>query len=171
MNLSVQRDERANVADDYAWTDTLLSNTTLPALTLNFRQFTLAPSLRAGQKGSFLGDLLRNTYFKHDYSYRDEWESHELTTIKDSSASGKWSLTVRPPRVGIFNVSFSANASQAWSRHTEEGEEWIPGIAATDSTEARWRPLRARCSARSVAASCADRAAAPSMSSASASSA
>jgi lipopolysaccharide assembly outer membrane protein LptD (OstA) len=132
MNLNARRDERANVADDYAWTDTLLSTTTLPGLSVNFNKFTLAPQLRAGQKGSLLGDLLRNTHFDHDYTYQADRTAYEMTTIKKYSASGKWSLSVIPPKVGIFSFKFSANASQAWRRDSTEGQEWI---AATDTTD------------------------------------
>ncbi|MBU8870598.1 MAG: hypothetical protein KOO60_07030 [Gemmatimonadales bacterium] len=137
-NLSVQRDELANVADDDLSTDVKLSNTTLPALSLNFRQFTLAPALRRGQKGSFVGDFLRNTYFKHDYSFKADREDHELTTIKNYDASGRWSLTVRPPRIGIFNFNFSADAGQTWRRDSIEGQEWIAG---SDTTDGYLQPL------------------------------
>ena len=47
-----------------------------------------------------------------------------MTDTKDYLANGNWSLSLRPPRVAIFNVSFSANAAQSWSRKEVEGSLW-----------------------------------------------
>ncbi len=131
-NLNFKREERANAEDDDPATNEMLSDMTLPSLSLNFRQFTLAPALRPGQQGSFVGDLLRNTYFKHDYTFQQDKESRELTTATDTRASGRWGLTLRPPRVGIFNFSFNANASQAWERNELTGQSWVAGTDTTD---------------------------------------
>lgn len=131
-SLNIKRDERANAEDDDPATNELRSNTTLPNLTLNFRQFSLAPQLRSGQRGSFAGDLLRNTTFKHSYSFQSDREVRERTTEKDYDATGNWSLALRPPRVGIFNFNFSASAKQNWHRNELTGRDWNAG---TDSTE------------------------------------
>lgn len=130
-NLNATRDGRVNAEDDDPATDNLLYTLTLPSLSLSFRQFTLAPSLRSGQHGSMIGDLLRNTYVQHSYTMRSDRKANELTDVTTYNASGKASVSVRPPRVGIFNFSLSANGGQDWSRQTTEGSDWV---ADTDST-------------------------------------
>lgn len=130
-SLSVKRVEQANNEDDDPTTNNLRSNTTLPNLSLNFRQFSLAPQLRAGRKGSFLGDLARNTTFKHSYTLISDREERETTTERDYQANGSWSLALRPPRVGIFNYSFSASAKQNWRRNEFSGSDWV---ATSDTT-------------------------------------
>ena len=99
---------------------------TLPSLSLNVRQLTLAPSLRGGQKGSFFGNVLRNTYFSQGYSFQASETGRELIDTKDYQANGNWSLSFRPDRIAIFNVSFSASAAQGWKRHEAEGRIWDP---------------------------------------------
>ena len=129
--LNANRDEFVNATDDDPATNNLIYKMTLPSLSLNFRQFTLAPPLRSGAKGSMGGDLLRNTYFSHGYSFRSSRSGYELHDVKNYQANGNWSLDVRPPRLGIFNVSFNASSAQGWRQETIDGRQWV---ADTDST-------------------------------------
>ena len=70
-NLNAKRDERVNAEDpDDPASNNQLYSMTLPSLSLNFKQLTLAPALRGGQKGSFVGNVLRNTYFSQGYSFK-----------------------------------------------------------------------------------------------------
>ena len=131
-SVNASRDERTNAADDLPTTDNLIYNMTLPSLSLNFKQFTLAPSLRGGQEGSLGGDILRNTYFQQGYSFRSDSRGYEERDDKNYAANGTWSLSYRPPRLGIFNLSLAANASQAWTRETSEGRLWTPDTNYTD---------------------------------------
>ncbi len=125
LNLNAKRDERVNAEDPTdPGSNNQLYSMTLPSLSLNFKQLTLAPALRGGQKGSFFGEVLRNTYFSQGYSFQANQTGRELTDTKDYLANGNWSLSLRPPRVAIFNVSFSANAAQSWSRKEVEGSLW-----------------------------------------------
>ena len=127
VNLNAKRDERVNAEDpDDPGSNNQLYSMTLPSLSLNVRQLTLAPSLRGGQKGSFFGDVLRNTYFSQGYSFQASEVGRELTDSKDYQANGNWSLSLRPPRISIFNVSFSASAAQGWRRSELEGRIWEP---------------------------------------------
>ncbi len=124
-NLSAKRDERTNAADpDDPASNNQLYSMTLPSLSLNVRQITLAPALRGGQKGSFFGDVLRNTYFSQGYSLQMNETGRELTDSRTYQANGNWSLSLRPPRVAIFNVSFSASAAQGWRRDEFSGRIW-----------------------------------------------
>ncbi|MEN8005976.1 MAG: putative LPS assembly protein LptD [Candidatus Krumholzibacteriota bacterium] len=126
-NLSAKRDERVNAEDPTdPGSDNQLYSMTLPSLSLNFKQLTLGPSLRSGQKGSFIGNALRNTYFSQGYSFQSSETGRELTDTRDYQANGNWSLSLRPPRVAIFNVSFSASAAQRWQRHEMAGRIWGP---------------------------------------------
>jgi len=131
-NLSAKRDERINAEDptDPASNNQLYSMT-LPNLSLNVKQITLAPSLRSGQQGSFIGNVLRNTYFSQGYSAQVLETGRELTESRNYLANGNWSLSLRPPRVGIFNVSFSASAAQSWRRDEFKGSVWEPDTNLT----------------------------------------
>ncbi len=130
-SLNANRDGRVNAEDDDPGTDNLVYSMTLPSLSLNFRQFTLKGPLRGGQKGSFWGNLLRNTYIQHSYTLSSDKKVYELKESNKYHVNGKGSVSLRPPRVGIFNVSFSANAGQDWTRETTEGRTWI---VDTDTT-------------------------------------
>jgi len=126
-NLSLKRDERVNAEDpDDPASNNQLYSMTLPSLSLNVKQLTLAPALRGGQKGSFAGNILRNTYFSQGYSFQANETGRELIDTKNYQANGNWSLSLRPPRVGIFNVSVSASAAQNWRRDEAEGSVWEP---------------------------------------------
>ncbi len=129
-NLNVSRDERVNATDEDFATDNLIYSMVLPSFSFNLRQFTLAPSLRAGEQGSTLGNLLRNTYFQQGYSFNADSKGYENHDESRYTANGNWSLSFRPPRLGIFNVSLSANARQAWSRQTSEGQFWTADTTA-----------------------------------------
>ncbi|PID80813.1 hypothetical protein CSB20_05535, partial [bacterium DOLZORAL124_64_63] len=130
-SLDASRKEFPNAADDDPATNGQTSSMTLPSLNLNFRQFSLAPALRGGQQGSLLGNIGRNTTFKQGYTFRLSQSDYELNRRRDYNAAGKWSLAYRPPRVGIFNGSFSSNASQSWTRSTNSGRFYV---ADSDST-------------------------------------
>ena len=130
-NLNANRDERVNASDEDPATDNLIYSMTLPSLSLNFRQITLAPALRGGRKGSFLGDLARNTYFQQGYTFKSDSKGHELHDETNYRAAGNWSLNLRPPRIGIFNLSFGASASHSWERNEDAGREFV---ADTDTT-------------------------------------
>ncbi len=130
-SLNANRDGRVNAEDDDPATDNLIYSTTLPSLSLNFRQFTLKSALRGGQKGNFLGNLLRNTYVQHSYAMSSDKKTYELKDIQKYHLNGKGSVSIRPPRVGIFNVSFSANAGEDWNQETTSGKEWV---ADSDTT-------------------------------------
>ncbi len=127
VNLSAKRDERVNAEDpDDPGSNNQLYSMTLPSLSLNVKQLTLAPALRGGKKGSFIGNILRNTYFSQGYSFKANETGRELIDTKDYQANGNWSLSLRPPRMGIFNVSVSSSAAQVWRRNEVEGRIWEP---------------------------------------------
>jgi lipopolysaccharide export system protein LptA len=126
-NLSAKRDERINAEDpDDPGSNNQLYSMTLPSMSVNVKQITLAPALRGGAKGSFGGDILRNTYFSQGYSFQLNETGRELTDSRNYRASGNWSLSLRPPRISIFNVSLSANAAQEWKRDELAGRIWEP---------------------------------------------
>jgi lipopolysaccharide export system protein LptA len=132
-SVNAKRDERVNAEDPTdPGSNNQLYSMILPNLTLNIRQLTLAPALRGGQKGSFLGNVLRSTYFSQGYSFQASETGRELTDSKDYRANGNWSLSLRPPRMAIFNVSFSANAAQAWQRNELKGSIWEPDTNLAD---------------------------------------
>jgi len=132
-NLSASRREFTNAEDTTDPTsNNRLNSMTLPSVSMNLRQITLAPALRGGQKGSTLGNVLRNTYFQHSYSLNADSEGYELRDTKNYRANGNWSLSVRPPRVSIFNVSFTGSAGQQWSRYEQSGQVWVTDDTAPD---------------------------------------
>nr|MEE4267043.1 putative LPS assembly protein LptD [Candidatus Krumholzibacteria bacterium] len=134
-NLNANRDDRVNAEDDDPSSDNLIYSMTLPSLSLNFKQFALASPLRGGQRGSFLGNLARSTYFQQGYSFKSDSKGYELRDVKNYNAAGNWSLSVRPPRVGIFNLSLGSSASQSWSRQTEEGRMYVEDSDTTYTYE------------------------------------
>ncbi len=130
-SLDASRKEYVNSEDDDESTDNRLYNMTLPSMSFNFREFNLAKPLRGGQQGSLLGNLARNTSFKQGYSVKLNQEGYELHTARSYDAGGNWSLALRPPRISIFNVSFSANAGHSWNRDSSYGRFYV---ADTDTT-------------------------------------
>jgi len=130
-SLNASREERTNATDEDPTTDNLIYNMTLPSFSQSFRELTLAPQLRGGQQGSALGNMLRNTYFGQGYSFNAKSSGYELRDTQDYSAGGNWSLTMRPPRVGIFNVTFGSRASHSWTRKSNQGRVWV---AESDTT-------------------------------------
>jgi lipopolysaccharide assembly outer membrane protein LptD (OstA) len=129
-NLSANRDERTNATDSDPATDKLIYNMTMPSLSMSFKQWTLGPALRRGKDGSTLGNMLRNTYFQQGYTFRSDRQGYENHEESRTNANGTWSLSFRPPRLGIFNVSLSANGGQAWSRETKSGQVWRADTSA-----------------------------------------
>ncbi len=136
-SLNAVRDERTNAGDADPATDNLIYTMTLPSLSLNFKQFTLLPQRSGAGKGSFAGDLLRSTYFSQGYALNASRTGYEERTLRNYQAQGSWSLSMRPPRVGIFNLSASASASQAWRREELDGRSWT----AESDTSGHWDPL------------------------------
>lgn len=132
VSMSANRDERVNASDDDPTTDNLIYSMTLPSVSMNFKQLTLAPSLRSGESGSKLGNVLRSTYFQQGYSLKSDSRSYEDRDEATQVASGNWSLSYRPARLGIFNVSLGANARQTWTRKTANGQLWNPDTNFVD---------------------------------------
>ncbi|MCP4291869.1 MAG: hypothetical protein GY780_08555 [bacterium] len=129
--LNASRKEYTNVEDDDPNTDVLLNTMILPSMSFNFREISLASPLRGGQEGNFLGDMARNTSFSQGYRIKSDRQGYELHDVTKYNASGTWGLAFRPPRISIFNLNFSSNASQNWNRETSMGRSWI---ADTDTT-------------------------------------
>ena len=131
-NLSLSRNQYVNAEDaDDPSSNNLLSTLTLPSLAISFKQLTLAPSLGTGQKGSLLGNIGRNTYFSQSYNFKSSSKDYELRNLHNYDVNGSWGLSLRPPRVSIFNVSFSTNARHGWTRDEDTGREYV---ADTDTT-------------------------------------
>ncbi len=131
-SLNASRDERVNAEDSDFFTDNQIYSMTLPSVSMNFRQITLAPSLRGAERGSFFGNMLRNTYFSQRYTFTASEVGYEVKDIKSYDASGSWSLSLKPDPISIFNVSFNANAGQAWTRVDSTGQVWQPDTNFTD---------------------------------------
>jgi lipopolysaccharide assembly outer membrane protein LptD (OstA) len=131
-SMNANRDERVNASDEDPTTDNLIYSMTLPSLSMNFKQFTLAPSLRSGDSGSMFGNILRSTYFQQGYSIKSDNQGYEDREEATQTANGNWSLSYRPARLGIFNVSLAANARQTWTRDTVEGQLWNPDTNFVD---------------------------------------
>jgi lipopolysaccharide assembly outer membrane protein LptD (OstA) len=124
-SLNASRTEFTNARDDDPTTDKTIYNMTLPALSLNFKQITLGRQLRPGQQGSFLGNVGRATYFSQGYNMSHQLSETEETRTIRYAGSSNWGLTVRPPRIGIFNVNFGANSSWNWTRSDLEGRRFV----------------------------------------------
>lgn len=138
-SLNASRTEYTNARDDDPATDKAIYTMMLPSLSLNFKQLTLGRQLRPGQKGHFIGDLGRNTYFSQSYSLSHQQSETELTTTRRQAAAGNWGLTVRPPRLGIFNANFGASSNWNWTRNDLEGRRFVAAdssfIDISDITE------------------------------------
>ena len=124
-NLSLSRDQRVNAEDDDLTTDNVLYTQIMPQLALGFQRVPLRGQLQTGQKGSFLGDLQRNTYFNQSYNMKISQQKRELTKGTTYNGSGSWSLDIRPPRLSIFNLSAGARASQNWTLTKESGQLYV----------------------------------------------
>ncbi len=129
-SLSADRTEYINASDADPRTDETLYSMTLPSLSLSFKQLTLGRALGPGEDGSLLGDLGRNTYFSQGYSLSSQRSGTEETRATNQAASGNWGLTVRPPRIAIFNVNFGASSAWQWTRRDLDGLRYD----ASDST-------------------------------------
>ena len=121
-SLNFKRDEFVNREDDDPSTNNKLSSQSFPQLSLSFKSRTLLPPRRGPGRGSFLGDLLRNTYLRQSYSLSSQRDVFETTRAVTHTASGNASLDLKPPRIWLFNVSTGVSGSQSWTRHTETGE-------------------------------------------------
>lgn len=120
-SLNASRTEYTNARDDDPATDKNIYTMILPSMSLSFKQLTLGRQLRAGQRGSLLGDLGRNTYFSQGYSLSNNQSETELTKTRRQAAGGNWGLTIRPPRISIFNVNVGANSTWNWTRTDRSG--------------------------------------------------
>lgn len=129
-SLNASRTEYTNARDDNPETDKAIYTMTLPSLSLSVKQLTLGRQLRSGQQGSFFGNVGRNTYFTQGYSMSQQRNETESTQTKRYTANGNWGLTVRPPRISIFNLNFGASSSWNWTRTDLAGLRY----AAADST-------------------------------------
>ncbi len=140
--LSADRIQYVNAEDDDPTTDNQLYDMTLPSLSISPRRFSLAPELRPGQDGSFLGDLARNTDVSHGYRFNHGQSATEEIDRRNYQAAGNWSLTLRPPRLGIFNWNLGASSSYTWQRNVvdgfryqDSGVDTIPGTWENVSSE------------------------------------
>ncbi len=134
-SLDASRKEYVNAEDDDDATDAALYNMTLPSMSFNFREFNLAKALRGGEQGSFLGNMARNTSFKQGYSVKMYQSGYELHKERNYDAGGNWSLALRPPRVSIFNVNFSASAGHSWNRDSSYGQFYVEDTDTTGHLE------------------------------------
>ncbi|MFH1843060.1 MAG: putative LPS assembly protein LptD [bacterium] len=144
-NLNLVRDEYTNAADDDSTTDERLWTQTLPKLNLSFNRRSILPSLRPGQDGSFIGDLLRDTYYSLGTSFTAGKTQRELTAIQTYSGAENVKVDIRPPRVAIFDVSTGISASHSWSsadttgiRYETVGDSLTGGVIEVDGR--RWSP-------------------------------
>ena len=120
-SLSFQRDEYVNRVDADTTTNNLTASQAFPTLKLNFSSTPLLPELRAGQKGSALGNLLRSTYLNHNWSYSGTRKDYETYTNTVQKASGSASLSLRQQRFLFLNLSTGLNASHTWKRTEDDG--------------------------------------------------
>ena len=142
-SVNAERQEFTNAGDEDPTTDKDIYAMTLPSLSLNFRQLTLGPELGPGEDGSLLGDIGRNTYFTQRYGGSNLTRETEETKTTSNTANGSWGLTVRPPRIGIFNWNFGASSSWRWSRSELEGRRYHDETvdAAGDTIPAWWEDI------------------------------
>ncbi len=137
-NLSLSRDQRVNAADADPSTDNVIYTMILPQMSLGFRRLPLLGQLPAGRRGSFAGNLLRDTYFNQSYSLQVTQEEREVSHRNTYQAGGRWSLDVRPPRIGVFSLNLGASASQNWQQTTQSGQAFAgydTSYVEPDSTE------------------------------------
>jgi lipopolysaccharide assembly outer membrane protein LptD (OstA) len=139
--LSFKRDEYVNAADDDVTSNKRLATQHFPKGSLSFTSKPLAPSLRAGQKGSLLGNILRNTYFRHSYSGGTTETEYETTRNRVDQAAGNLSLDIKPPKISIFSVTTGASTGFNWKRDETTGQivQLIDGseetVSATELVE------------------------------------
>ncbi len=126
-SLNFKRDEFVNREDDDLGTNNQVSSQTLPALKLSFKNTALLPALRAGQKGSLFGNLLRSTYLSHNWDFSSVRKSYETTTNTLHSARGSASLSLKQQRLMFLTLATGVSANHAWTREENAGTEyeWI----------------------------------------------
>jgi len=137
--LSADRTQYVNAEDDDPTTDNQLYSMNLPTLSISPKRFSLAPELGPGQQGSFLGDLARNTDVNHSYRLAASQAATEEVGTEQYSASGNWSLTLRPPRIGIFNWNLGASSSWSWNRTEVAGFRYVP--SGVDTIPGTWADI------------------------------
>jgi len=123
-SLNFKRDEFVNKEDEDPNTNNRLSSQSFPQLSLSFKSTSLMPAAKRGAKGSFLGDMLRNTYFSQSYKFGSAKQSYELTDEKVDNASGNASLSVKPPQLWIFKLGAGVSGNHSWTRSTTEGQSY-----------------------------------------------
>ena len=123
INTSVraERTEYTNARDEDDSTDNTIYTMTLPSLSLGFKSVNLAPELGPGEDGNIFGDIGRVTSFGQSYSMSNVQGESEETRTRTYGGRGSWSLNMRPPRVGIFNLSAGATSGWTWNRTDSEG--------------------------------------------------
>ncbi len=121
-SLAFKREEIVNAGDENILTNNLVSTQHFPQLSVSFKSRALMPPLRGGRKGSFLGNVLRNTYLSHNYRASSTRTEKETTSLRKDNASGNLSLSIKPPRLWIFNVSTGVSAGFNWQRDEGSGD-------------------------------------------------
>ena len=124
-SLSANRTEQLNPDDANPATNNEVYNMTLPSLSISPNQITLAPSLAAGQKGSFLGDLGRATYLSQSYSRAAPCVNKELTNLHTYAAQGSGRCVCSRRGSGCLNLNASANGGQRWQRDMLTGQVYV----------------------------------------------
>jgi len=121
-SLAFTRDGVVNAGDDDRLSNNRIYTQNFPKLSLSFKSRALKAPLSGGRKGSFLGNVLRNTYLSHSYSASSTKSEYETTAQTNDRASGSLSLSIKPPRVAIFNVSSGVSGGFSWTRDETTGE-------------------------------------------------
>ena len=82
---------------------------------------------RGPGQGSFLGDVLRNTYFKQGYTLElGLARATRRTTQPSYNASGNWSLNVRPPRLRLpQRQRLGQRRPDAGRASSSTGRRWV----------------------------------------------
>jgi hypothetical protein len=137
-SLSFKRDEFVNREDDDFATNGLISTQAFPQLALTFKSTPLLPSLRTGERGSLLGNILRSTYVRHAYDFGRTAKSFETTTNTVDNARGSFSMDFKQQRLSIFTVSTGVTAGHTWSRDRTEGRLYEPLDPDADPDEIDW---------------------------------
>ena len=131
-SLNLKRDEYVNAEDDDLLTDKLLVRQSFPQLTVSFRSQPLMSALSGGRKGNLLGEILRNTYFRHSYNVSRVRQTKELSVNTLDTGKGSFSLDIKPPRLSIFSVSTGVSSGHTWTRNINDGT--VYAFDETDST-------------------------------------
>ncbi|MBK6898833.1 MAG: hypothetical protein IPH09_06065 [bacterium] len=120
-SLNFKRDEYVNKEDGDLGTDNLVASQAFPQLALNFKSTSLLPQLRPGRRGSFLGDVLRSTFFRNSWNFNTQTRTYEATDQAVHTARGSASLDFKQQRLLFFTASTGVSASYGWTRDTTAG--------------------------------------------------